>query len=114
MKTIRISIIIALTSLICSSCSSESGKETKTDAALYPAAWSDNLTTDMKSIAITLSKNHISGCGEFYYKKRLNRSSEFLVACTRTEGIWKHYLVWPKINEVTGPMALDGTITPPR
>jgi hypothetical protein len=55
---------------------------------------------------ITLGKNHISGCGEFYQKASKTSQGEYAVACTHNPSgqlEWNLYLVWPAINEVTGP-----------
>jgi hypothetical protein len=55
---------------------------------------------------ITLGKNHITGCGEFYQKTSKTSQGEYAVACTHNPAgqlEWNLYLVWPAINEVTGP-----------
>lgn len=57
-------------------------------------------------VAVALGRNGIKGCGEFYQKRSSDGSSEYFVACTRNQigqDEWVGYLVWPNIDEVTGP-----------
>ena len=68
----------------------------------YSGPWV-NPTSD---VMITLAKNHVSGCGEFYQKVSKTSQGEYAVACTHNPAgqlEWNLYLVWPAINEVTGP-----------
>ena len=68
----------------------------------YSGPWGDP-TSD---VMITLGRNHITGCGEFYQKASKTSQGEYAVACTHNPSgqlEWNVYLVWPAINEVTGP-----------
>ena len=68
----------------------------------YSGPWG-NPTTDVMT---TLAKNNVRGCGEFYQKASTTSPGEYAVACTHNPAgqlEWNVYLVWPAINEVTGP-----------
>ena len=68
----------------------------------YAGPWGEP-TTD---VMVTLAKNGVRGCGEFYQKASKTSQGEYAVACTHNPSgqlEWNLYLVWPAINEVTGP-----------
>ena len=52
---------------------------------------------------MTLAKNSIEGCGEFYQKMNTHYQGEFAVGCTRDGANWDGYLVWPMTGKVLGP-----------
>lgn len=52
---------------------------------------------------ITLAKNHVRGCGEFYQKPAADAPYEYVVACTRDGETWTAWLVWPASEKVLGP-----------
>lgn len=63
--------------LIASSAVSVSAAETLSD--MYPGSWKTDINMD---IVVTLGKNNIRGCGEFYYRVNKNEPSGYLVKCT--------------------------------
>ena len=87
----------AILLLICSGC----GKAPTLEES-YSGPWG-NPTSD---VMVTLAKNGVMGCGEFYQKESKSDQGEYAVASNRTpsgEAAWELYLVWPQINQVTGP-----------
>ncbi|WP_316817755.1 hypothetical protein [Pedobacter nyackensis] len=56
-------------------------------------------------------KNNVSGCGEFFIKKKNRSSSTYAVACTSDGKTFNYYLVWPNIEEVM-PIEDDGITKP--
>lgn len=67
---------------------------------------------EILGISKSLVKKEIRGCGEYYVRESKEDNGEYLVACTQDGQTWKYYLVWPRIEEVTGP--LSDAFTPPR
>ena len=76
-----------------------------------PSVGEDYKTVSWKQpsndVMITLGKNHIRGCGEFYQKANPHQQGEYAVACTRrpdgTVPEWVGYLVWTGTGAVEGP-----------
>jgi hypothetical protein len=56
-----------------------------------------------QEITRTLMVKNIQGCGFLKWAPTPGTTSEFTVKCSRDGENWFTYLVWPKINEVTGP-----------
>lgn len=76
-------------------------------AEMYPGPWQDDFNM---SITKALSKNRITGCGEYKYRAHKSSSNEYLVYCTRDGNHWTAYLVWDLIGKVMGPYKTDPSI----
>lgn len=75
----------------------------------YPGEWQENSV----SIARTLVKNNVRGCGYMFFKQRYDNSHQYLVYCSRDGKIWNAYIVWDVIEKVNGPYEQPVTIEPP-
>lgn len=80
-------------------------------AETYPGAWQNQVNTGLTQ---ALSKHGANGCGEFYYRQRLNTPTELLVYCTPDGTHWTAYLVWPNTGAVIGPNQVATDIQLPR
>jgi len=54
-------------------------------------------------ITRTLMIKNIQGCGFLKWAPNPGKSNEYTVKCSTDGENWFTYLVWPKINEVSGP-----------
>ena len=75
-----------------------------TPSVRYPEPWREEFNV---GITKTLAAKHIKGCGQYKYRESSKDKGEYLVHCTSDGKNWTAYLVWPNINEVTGPHAPD-------
>jgi hypothetical protein len=78
----------------------------------YSSNWLSPSRGETSIISTTLMKNNVSGCGEFFIKKKKRSSSVYAVACTSDGKTFNYYLVWPKIDEVVH-ITDDGITKPP-
>jgi hypothetical protein len=94
-------------------CSSDDEPPPKelTFAEQYPGPWHTEIRGD---ITKSLAHHQARGCGVYVYKPRYNIDSEFLVYCSPDgSSDWTAFLVWPNIDEVTGPSTIAASIPPP-
>lgn len=73
----------------------------------YPGPWREGFN---QSITKTLAAKRVGGCGQYKYRKSARDGEEYLVYCTSDGRNWSAYLVWPAIEEVTGPHLPDPTL----
>lgn len=100
-------LLIAFLSVVTSwlrSCTAYLNTPAPTLEQQYSGEWQDP-TSD---VMITLGRNSIRGCGEFYQKESKTFRGEYAVVCTQMpdgsgRAQWVGYLVWPRINKVEGP-----------
>lgn len=57
-------------------------------------------------INITLSRKHITGCGQYQYRTSIDTNNEYMVDCTADGKNWKRYIVWTSIDKVMGPYSV--------
>jgi len=73
----------------------------------YPGPWREEFNP---SITKALAAKRVGGCGQYKYRKSTKDGEEYLVYCTADGRNWSAYLVWPAIEEVTGPHLPDPTL----
>lgn len=76
----------------------------------YPAPWS---SATKPEITRALMAAGVTGCGYLEYRVSTRSRTEYLVACSRNGQSWLVYMVWPAINEVTGPYKAPKGMTMP-
>lgn len=86
------------------------GGHSPTKVERFPGPWQERIKGT--GIAKTLVAHDVRGCGFLKFRESSRDKNEYLVYCSRDFENWRAYLVWPRINKVTGPFSPDPTISP--